>query len=170
MAAIHLLPLGNPGAELLLRLTSPLEARFAAPVVLDPPAPIRPEWLDPDGRRCSAPAILRTLVADPPADGGWRLAVLDGDIAAPGIEAAAGVATVGGCCGILALARLRPRDGQRGAGDDRLFRRVLTEAVHELGHLAGLVHCPDEHCVMYLSRTIEDTDRKAPNFCERCRQ
>ncbi len=170
MPAIHLLPLGEVPAQLLLRLVAPLEARFAAPVAVDPPEPIRPDWLRPDGARYDAHAIVRDLVADPPPDGGWRLAVLDGDIAAPGVEAAAGLATVGGCCGLLALARLRPEGPQAPAAADLVFRRALTEAVHELGHLAGLDHCPDEHCVMYLSRTLEDTDRKAPNFCERCRQ
>ncbi len=170
MPAIHLLPLGDVPTPLLRRLVSPLETRFAAPVVVDPPEPIRPEWLDPDGTRHSAPAILRSLIAEPPLDGGWRLAFLDGHIAAPGVEAAAGVATVGGCCGLLALARLRPDGRESVAGDDLLFRRTLTEAAHELGHLAGLSHCPDEHCAMYLARTLQDIDRKAPNFCERCRR
>ncbi len=170
MLAIHLLPLGDVPAGLLQRLVAPLEARFAALVLVDPPEPLRSEWLDPTQGACSADAILRALVATPPAEGGRRLAVLDGQVFTDGIEAAAGVSTIGGCCGILALGRLTPGAPDTAAGRDLLFQRALTEAVHELGHLAGLGHCPDEHCVMWFSRSIEDTDRKGPNFCARCRR
>ena len=127
MPAIHLLPLGDVPTQLLHRLVAPLEARFAAPVVVEPPEPLRPEWRDSDRGRYHA-------------------------------------------AGILALARLRPPRPNTAADDDLLFRRALTETVHELGHLAGLDHCPDERCAMYPSRTLEDTDRKAPNSCERCRR
>ncbi|HID92836.1 MAG TPA: hypothetical protein EYP60_01955 [bacterium (Candidatus Stahlbacteria)] len=42
--------------------------------------------------------------------------------------------------------------------------RVLKEAVHEL------VHCKDPNCVMHLSNSILDTDRKSTNFCSKCKQ
>jgi archaemetzincin len=52
--------------------------------------------------------------------------------------------------------------------DQALFElRVLKEALHELGHTFGLIHCEKE-CVMYFSNSIEDTDRKPPKFCEQC--
>jgi archaemetzincin len=47
--------------------------------------------------------------------------------------------------------------------------RVLTEAIHELGHALGLPHCEYPGCVMYFSNWIGDTDRKGPEFCYRCR-
>lgn len=54
------------------------------------------------------------------------------------------------------------------AKDQALFElRVLKEALHELGHTFGLIHCEKE-CVMYFSNSIEDTDRKSPKFCEQC--
>ena len=48
------------------------------------------------------------------------------------------------------------------------LRRVVTEAVHEIGHVLGLGHCPDPHCVMHFSNSLADTDRKGYHFCERC--
>ncbi len=156
---------------LVQRLVVPLEARFAAPVVVDPPRPVRPEWLDRERGRYDAGAILQALQDPPPTDGGWRLALLAGDLVAAGVRSAAGVATIGGCCGVLALAPLDPGAATADAqAADLFFRRTLTEAVHEIGHLAGLAHCPDEDCAMYYAATIAETDRKSPNFCQRCRR
>jgi archaemetzincin len=73
---------------------------------------------------------------------------------------------------IISLIRLRdefynlPEEPE----DQGLFRRrVLTEAVHELGHTYGLIHCQNPHCVMFFSNSLTDTDMKGPNFCQRCK-
>ncbi len=53
--------------------------------------------------------------------------------------------------------------------DENIFiERVLKEAVHEIGHVLGLPHCPNPKCVMHFSNSIEDTDRKSYYFCENC--
>lgn len=53
--------------------------------------------------------------------------------------------------------------------DPVLFqKRVLTEAIHELGHTYGLGHCHNPYCVMYFSNSLWDTDRKGPKFCQAC--
>jgi archaemetzincin len=48
------------------------------------------------------------------------------------------------------------------------LRRVLTEAVHELGHTYGCMHCSNPKCVMFFSNSLQDTDRKGPDFCSQC--
>jgi archaemetzincin len=72
------------------------------------------------------------------------------------------------------LARLRglkpPADLLLAVTDADLLRRTLIEAVHELGHLQGLGHCPDRRCVMHFSNCLLDTDRKQPDFCSRCEE
>ncbi|HEX6370515.1 MAG TPA: matrixin family metalloprotease, partial [Longimicrobium sp.] len=60
------------------------------------------------------------------------------------------------------------RDGS-GADAGVLRDRLLTEALHELGHLAGLAHCRRASCVMYPSRHIADSDHKEHAFCAECR-
>ncbi|MFW9952697.1 MAG: archaemetzincin family Zn-dependent metalloprotease [Candidatus Thorarchaeota archaeon] len=53
--------------------------------------------------------------------------------------------------------------------DQALFElRVLKEALHELGHTLGLLHCEND-CVMIFSNTVEDTDNKPPKFCTHCK-
>jgi predicted Zn-dependent protease len=39
-------------------------------------------------------------------------------------------------------------------------QRVLTEAVHELGHTDGLNHRLNPRCVMFFSNPLVDTERK----------
>lgn len=70
---------------------------------------------------------------------------------------------------VISLIRLR-QEFYGLTPDPMLFqRRVLTEAIHELGHTYGLGHCLNAHCVMYFSNSLSDTDRKGPEFCSICR-
>lgn len=52
---------------------------------------------------------------------------------------------------------------------ERVKRRIQVEAVHAVGHLLGLSHCPDPRCAMFLSRDSADADRKGPGVCATCR-
>lgn len=55
------------------------------------------------------------------------------------------------------------------AEPERVKRRIQVEAVHAVGHLLGLSHCPDARCAMFLSRDSADADRKGPGLCASCR-
>ncbi len=46
--------------------------------------------------------------------------------------------------------------------------RVAKEVVHEIGHLLGLGHCSNPHCVMSFSNSVSDVDRKEAGFCNSC--
>jgi predicted Zn-dependent protease len=52
--------------------------------------------------------------------------------------------------------------------DDLFLKRAVKEAVHELGHVFGLGHCPIHRCVMHFSNSISDTDSKLKDFCTNC--
>lgn len=49
-----------------------------------------------------------------------------------------------------------------------LFERLSKEAIHELGHTFGLLHCTDDRCVMASSTYVEEIDLKSDHFCEEC--
>lgn len=69
---------------------------------------------------------------------------------------------------LISLKRLRPEFYKLPEDKDLLNLRALKEAVHELGHVFGLEHCPDKRCVMRFSNAIWDTDFKDWKFCKSC--
>lgn len=68
----------------------------------------------------------------------------------------------------ISLHRLRSEFYGEDPDQNVLFQRMLKEAVHELGHAAGLKHCYNARCAMYYSNSIFETDNKMPYFCEVC--
>ena len=52
---------------------------------------------------------------------------------------------------------------------DAYERRVVKEAIHELGHTFNLRHCRDSTCIMHYCHTVEDVDRKTDQLCRYCK-
>ena len=69
---------------------------------------------------------------------------------------------------LVSVFRLKGGDGQP-VSPERLAHRARVEAVHAIGHLLGLSHCSDFRCVMFLSHTPADSDRKGDGLCAACR-
>ncbi len=163
----------SPERDLLTWLAGELRTRFGFEHVQIRPLPLRAEWGEPDGERLSSNRLVDALV-DRADEAGishaerWTLAVTDRDLSAPGRDYVFGEATLGGGWAVLSTARLAPADAPPGERD-RHRRRILVEAIHELGHLAGLPHCDSDDCAMNPSVTAEDTDHKHLELCTRCR-
>jgi archaemetzincin len=69
---------------------------------------------------------------------------------------------------VISVTRLRQEFyGKR--HNQRLFEeRMAKEAVHELGHTWGLVHCSNPRCVMHFTTSVEETDYKRVEYCALC--
>lgn len=96
------------------------------------------------------------------------LAVVDHDLYVPDLNFVFGEATQR--IALISITRLR-QEYYDLPQDLYIFnRRILTEAVHELGHTYGLGHCHNSHCVMFFSNSLIDTDSKGYEFCPRCKK
>ncbi len=137
-------------------------------VEVRPAARVPPEALDPERGQMEVSSLLRALPAVGPEEGDALLGVIDEDLFVADTNLIFGLAY--GRRAIISLARLR-QEFRGLSPNPALFReRAKKEAVHELGHVFGLPHCPDNRCVMHFSNSIDETDLKGWKFCGRCRE
>ena len=123
---------------------------------------------DPERRQYLATELMCHLLEPPPDPGERRIAVAAVDLFLPVFTHVFGTAQIGGHVGVVSLYRLRPE--YAGAPQDigRMRERLAKEALHELGHTFGLVHCRQPWCVMAASRLPEEIDLKDFRFCDAC--
>ena len=97
------------------------------------------------------------------------LGVTEVDLFIPMLSYIFGQAQLGGRAAIISTARLRQEFYDLPADGAILVERARKEALHELGHTFGLVHCEDRGCAMSLSTNIRQVDLKNPSYCGACR-
>jgi archaemetzincin len=79
-----------------------------------------------------------------------------------------GQAQLNGTAAVISLARLRQEFYGMPPNPALLAARARKEALHECGHMLGLVHCADRGCVMSLATGIRALDGKGAAFCAAC--
>lgn len=163
---IALFPLGELDPALLSLLKEDLPGIFAAEVEVYPPMPLGRKHFVKDRGQYIADGILEEFSTIIPVAGTVLLGITEADLFSQGLNFVFGIANRGRA--LVSSFRLRPEFFGQDQNARILRKRVLTEAVHELGHALGLPHCEYPGCVMYFSNWIGDTDRKGPGFCFRC--
>jgi archaemetzincin len=98
------------------------------------------------------------------------LGIASVDLFVPVLTFVFGQAQLGNRAAVLSTYRLHQDFYGLPEDEDLFFHRCEKEAVHELGHTFGLVHCRDSECVMHLSNAIEQVDQKTAAFCEVCKE
>lgn len=164
---IVLIPIGNIDSATLEALRHPLQDVFGQRMKIgDSIALPRESWNEQRGQY-----LASQLLAELPSlshTGDRVLGVVDVDIFAPGLNFVFGEADIAKKRALISLDRLRQGFHDLPQDENLFQKRVLKEAVHELGHTYGLGHCPEPTCVMYFSNSLYDTDLKGWNFCSIC--
>ncbi len=165
--SIVLVPIGNLESDVLPGLREGLRRIFREEVAVGEPVSL-PDHARSDLRgQYEAETVLDAVARSGRGAGtDRRLGITDADLYVPGLNFVFGLAKQGNA--VISLHRLHQSFYHRREDRKVFCRRVLVEAVHELGHTYGLSHCRDPRCVMYFSSTIAETDRKGPNFCPAC--
>jgi archaemetzincin len=99
---------------------------------------------------------------------GKILILTDMDLYIPVLTFIFGEAQLNGKHSIVSLCRLHEEFYTGLTNDALLFERAKKEALHELGHNFGLLHCFDWDCVMHSSNSIEEVDIKGNFYCNHC--
>jgi archaemetzincin len=163
---------GSPDEEMLETVRLHVAGEFDADARLHRPTDRPVGTLDVRRRQHSSREMLRWLVALAPADGTRVLGITNVDLFIPILTFVFGEAQLEGRAAIVSYARLAA------PGDRALTtRRLAREAVHEIGHTFGLVHCrgiagDGPHaapCVMSRSASVRAVDVKSARLCPDCR-
>jgi archaemetzincin len=138
------------------------------PVSVVPPLPVPTASYEAGRNQYNSTKILRELIREPPAGASKLLGIIEKDLCIPILTFVFGEAQLGGTVAIVSTARLRQEFYGMDADRYLACERLRKESLHELGHTFGLIHCPSRDCVMHLSNTIGDVDRKGRIYCESC--
>ncbi len=171
MSELCLVPIFMSGRDPLIdELVYRLTRRFQLKVR------IREPWFDPqltyDASRgqYDSNMILGQLLSDPSEDAMRILAVTSADLFIPVLTYVFGEAQLDGPTAVVSTNRLRSEKYGLPPDPENLILRLEKEAVHELGHTFGLLHCSDPVCVMRASTYVEEIDPKQAGFCAACRK
>jgi archaemetzincin len=96
------------------------------------------------------------------------LGICDVDLYIPILTFVFGEAQLSNRSALISICRLRQRFYGLPEDSDLLYARCEKEAIHELGHTFGLLHCSSYTCVMHHSNSVEQIDLKSNFFCPSC--
>lgn len=169
MASIRLVPVPPCDESLIRALVSPLRAIFQVPVEVSPGGMLDPSFaFDVYRNQYNSTALISAFVQLFPGVSEKILGVTSVDFFVPVLTYVFGEAQLDGSVAVVSSHRLDDTLYGLPANPGLITERLLKEAVHELGHTFGLIHCHDYRCVMHTSTAAEDIDVKSERFCVLC--
>lgn len=170
MPPIYLVSVGEVEQAILEFLCLVLPGSFNRPCVALPDVvdPV-PAYL-PHRRQYHSTVILSELFQIDVEPSAKLLGVSSLDLCIPILTFVFGEAQVSGRAAVISVHRLRQEFYGLPEDTALFFQRCEKEAIHELGHAFGLLHCKSYECVMGSSNSVEQVDLKPAGFCRACAQ
>ncbi|MDD8017405.1 MAG: archaemetzincin family Zn-dependent metalloprotease [Bacteroidota bacterium] len=168
MNTIHLVALGQVDKEIMKSLEVGIWQIFGFELQLLPALPEPAYAYEAKRNQYSSVSILHELVKYRSNDSVRLLGVTEKDLCIPMLSFVFGHAQLQGSAAVISLARLRQEFYNLPPNQTILLNRAVKEAIHELGHTFGLLHCQDTSCAMSLSNAIHLVDSKTDELCRNC--
>lgn len=165
---LYILPLRFSDKNLLNSLSYVLENSFRIPVVISTNSFSLEEGMDLVRNQFNSTWILSQLLKSAAEESCKILGVTSVDLFVPVLTYVFGEAQLDGKAAVVSIYRLRDELYGLPKNPEKLKARLGKEAIHELGHTFGLIHCQDPRCVMYTSTYAEEIDFKSREFCNNC--
>lgn len=157
---------------MLERVRAHVADEFGVPVDYRDPGARPVDTFDVRRKQHSSREMLRWLLTQHGDRSGQLLGITDVDLCNPVLTFVFGEAQLDGHAAVVSFARLLDT-----ANAALTTVRLQREAVHELGHTFGLLHCEGVEasggrarpCVMARSASVRAVDGKSDRLCPACR-
>ena len=169
MSSLLIVPIGSHQAQALPALATHLQSIFRFNVTVAPAGTIDPGAAYNISRNqyYSTQLILSMLEANPHHNG-RLLGITSLDLYVPVLTYVFGEAQLDGRCAVISFHRLDEVFYGFPPNPRLLEERLHKEAIHELGHTFGLLHCESYECIMHSSTAVEEVDVRPIDFCTEC--
>jgi archaemetzincin len=168
MTEIQIVPVGSVDQDILEFLANTLGETIDARCVVSARAVDPTAAFNAARRQYNSTQILEKLLECGNSNAGKLLGVADVDLFIPVLTFVFGEAQLKNRAALMSVCRLRQQFYGLPADERLFYERCEKEAVHELGHAFGLVHCRNFECVMHFSNSIEQVDLKTSLLCRDC--
>jgi archaemetzincin len=165
---IVVVPMGEIDYSLVNKLATQLVSYFNVGVDVLQGVKIPQEAFNLQRSQYYSTVILTKLELMKSAPGEKMLGLVDDDLYTPSQNFTIGEADPVGKTAVISLFRLKRENFEMLDEEQVLFSRILKETVHQLGHLWGFEDCRNPKCVMYLTDSMTEVDRKGNKFCDNC--
>ena len=171
MFSILIVPIRPVDHAELTALVAPLSNAFGLPVSIEESNYLDPSFaFDTYRNQFNSTAIIAALLERSAPFDGKIIGITTVDLFVSVLTYVFGEAQLDGRVAVLSNYRLREELYGLDPNPKLEHIRLMKEAIHELGHTFGLIHCHNPECVMHSSTSAEEIDIKGKDFCEECEQ
>lgn len=168
MGAIYVLPIGDIAKGVIDCAQRKIEMRFNYSSKILKKIDILEQAFDSKRAQYSSTQILKNILKFTPENAIKIIGLTSVDLYIPVLTFIFGQAQLNGKAAIVSMHRLQQEYYGLPSNNSILLERLGKEAIHELGHTFGMVHCWDTRCVMHFSNSIREIDTKEDRFCGSC--